>query len=122
MSDRATRINLENASEELINPATEDSLDKITPATGWNGDKVSVGTTAVEMTFTGTTKAIMIQADWDNTGTIWIGDSNITSAGLNAHIRLEAGDSIQMDLNDASAAVYAVSDTALQNVYKLALT
>jgi len=92
------------------------------PATGYNGGPVTVGTTAVELTFTGSTKSVMIQSDPDNTGKIWVGGSNITNAGANAMAQLEPGDAISVDLDDTSAALYAISDTASQNVFKLALT
>jgi len=95
-----------------------------TPGTGADdveGGPVTVGTTAVELTFTGKTTSIFIQSDSDNTGKIWIGKSNVANDGANAMVQLEAGDSISLDLDDASNALYAVSDTASQTVYKLAL-
>ena len=90
--------------------------------TGFNGGPVTVGTTAVEMTFTGVTQSIMIQSDPDNTGRVWFGGATIDSTGANALGQLEPGDAVTMDLNDAAAAVYAVSDTASQNVFKATLT
>lgn len=89
--------------------------------TDFEGAPVTVGTTAVELTFSGTTQSIQIQADHDNSGTIWYGKSNVTNAGANAFGRLEAGEAVQFDLNDASTPVYAVSDTASQKVFKMAL-
>lgn len=97
------------------------SLD-ITETTGFNGGPVTVGTSAVEMTLTGTTQAISIQSSHDNTGIIWIGASDVDSSGNNAVGRLSPGQAVTLELNDASAAVYAVSDTASQTVFKLALT
>lgn len=90
-------------------------------ADDFEGSPVTVGTTAVELTFTGTTKSILIQSDPDNTGKIWIGKSNVTSAGANAMIQLKAGEAIELDLDDSSNAIYAVSDTASQVVHKMAL-
>jgi len=90
-------------------------------ATDFNGAPVTIGTTAVEITFTGTTRSIQITADHDNTGTIWIGKSNITNAGANAFDRLEAGESLQIDFNDTTNAVYCISDTATQKIYKMGL-
>ena len=96
--------------------------DVITAAgTGINGGPVTVGTTQVEMTFTGVTRSIMIQSDPDNTGSIWVGLTGVTNAGGNAMVQLEPGDAIEIDLNDASAAIFAISDIVSQNVYKLAL-
>lgn len=90
-------------------------------ATDFEGSPVTVGTTAVEITFSGTTKAIFIQLDHDSTGTLWIGKSNVTNAGANAVVRLEAGEAITVELEDSSNAIYAISDTASQTVHKLAL-
>ena len=110
------------------NPTTKalkvDLADSVSPAgeTGINGGDVSVGTTEVEMTFTGTTKSIMIQAKVANTGLIWIGLTGVSNSGGSAFIQLNPGQSVTMDLNDASAAIFAISDTASQTVYKVALT
>ena len=84
--------------------------------TGLNGGPVTVGTTAVEMTFTGTTQAISLMSDADNTGKIWWGLSNVDSSGNNALGRLTADREVTIELNDSSTAVYAVSDTASQTV------
>ncbi|KKN14469.1 hypothetical protein LCGC14_0995910 [marine sediment metagenome] len=91
-------------------------------ATGINGGPVTVGTTEVEMTFAGTTKSIMIQSDPDNIGKIWIGLTGVTNSGENAMVELEPGSAITMNLNDTSAAIFAISDTATQNIHKMALT
>jgi len=91
-------------------------------ATGINGGPVTVGTAQVEMTFTGTTKSLSIQSDPDNTGIVWVGLTGVTNTGGNAFAQLEPGASFEADLNDASAAIYAISDTASQNVLKSALT
>jgi hypothetical protein len=93
----------------------------LTDPTDFEGSPITVGTTAVEITFSGTTRAVQVQADHDNTGTIWYGKSNVTNAGANAMGRLEAGEAVQFDYNDASNALYAISDTASQTVFKLAL-
>lgn len=89
---------------------------------GTNGGPVTVGTTEVEMTFTGTTRSIMLQSDSDNTGKIWIGLTGVTNSGGNAFVQLDPGSSMSMDLNDASNALFAISDTASQNVNRVALT
>lgn len=82
------------------------------------GGKVSVGTSAVEVTFTGTTNSIIITADIDNTGKLFIGESNVTNTGANAITFLEAGDVITIDYDDTDNAVYVVSDTSSQNFWK----
>jgi hypothetical protein len=63
----------------------------------------------------------MLQSDPDNTGIIWMGKTGVTNSGGNAMVQLEPGDAITFDLNDASAAVYVISDTAAQTVHKMAL-
>ena len=90
--------------------------------TGINGGDVAVGTTQVEMTFTGTTKAMMIQSKVANTGFIWVGLTGVTNSGGNAFAQLSPGQSVSIDLDDTSAAIYVISDTAAQTVYKSALT
>lgn len=89
--------------------------------TQFEGGEVTVGTSAVELTFTDQTKTILIQADHDNTGSIWIGKSNVTSS-TNRMARLMAGESVTISLNDTSDPIYAVSDSAGQTVYKMGST
>jgi len=90
--------------------------------TGINGGPVTVGTSEVEVTFTGTTKSVMIQADPDNTGSVWFGLTGVTNSGGNAFAQLEPGDAVTMGFDDSSNALYAISDTAAQNIFKMALT
>ena len=85
------------------------------------GGIVSVGTTAVEMTFVGTPKSIIISSIPTNTGIIYLGKSNVTSAGANAICFILPGESIELKYNDTSNALYAVSDTAAQSVIKGAM-
>lgn len=104
-------------------PITLDGEEVVVKSsTGVNGGPITVGTTQVEMTFTGTTKSIMIQSDPDNTGRVWFGITGVTNTGGNAFAQLEPGDAVTMDLNDVSNALYAISDTASQNVLTMALT
>ena len=90
--------------------------------TGMNGGPVTVGTSAVEMTFSGITQSIKIASASTNAGTIYIGKSDVTSAGLNALDELVTGQALIMELNDASEPIYAVASIAAQKVYKQALT
>lgn len=85
------------------------------------GGMVSVGTTAVEATFTGQTKSVIISADSANTGTLYVGKSTVTSAGANAMTYLLPGESITIDYDDASTAVYVVASVVSQNFWKGAL-
>ncbi len=87
----------------------------------FNGGPVTVGTTAVELTFDGITKIISIKAASTNTGLIFFGPSDIDNTGANALGELTADAAVEIELNDADAAVYVVSDTAAQKVYKAAL-
>jgi len=95
---------------------------RISPPTGINGGPVTVGTTPVELTFTGTTRIISIKSDSLNSGRIWFGTSNIDNAGANAFGELTADSAVEIELDDGSAAIYVASDTTAQKVYKAALT
>jgi len=89
---------------------------------GINGAPVTIGTTAVELTFTGTTKSICVKAASTNTGLIWIGPSTVDDTGANAYGELTADSSLTIDFNDVTTALYAVSNIAAQKIYKVALT
>lgn len=93
----------------------------VSPPVGMNGGPVTVETTAVELTFTGITKVISIKSASTNTGLIWFGGSDIDNTGANALGELTADAAVEIELNDAAAAIYVVSDTAAQKVYKAAL-
>jgi len=83
------------------------------------GGIVTVGTTAVAMTFTATpTRTIVIVSYPTNTGLIFVGKSDVTNLGANAFAVLQSGDSVTLDYDDATNAVYTVSDTADQKVVK----
>ena len=53
---------------------------------------------------------------------VYIGDLSVAQSGSAAITRLDPGESVSMDLNDTSVAVYAVGGTTAQKVYKAALT
>jgi cell fate (sporulation/competence/biofilm development) regulator YlbF (YheA/YmcA/DUF963 family) len=82
------------------------------------GGKVSVGTTAVEVTFAGTPESIIISADPANTGTLYVGKSTVTNAGANALCFLQSGESITIEYSDITNAVFVVSNTASQHFWK----
>lgn len=94
----------------------EENADKLE-----GGGKISVGLTAVEMTFTKRTKSIILTADASNTGTIYVGGSTVASDGSNAIIPLAAGDSVTIDFDDNEYAIYAVASVASQYVWKGAI-
>lgn len=99
-----------------------DNINELQRATDMEGKgQVAVGTTAVELTFTGTPESIIIQADEDNSGYIYVGKSDVASDGSNAIIKLNGGSSITMDYDDTTNAVYVVGSAASQNVWAGAL-
>jgi len=59
--------------------------------TDFEGGPVTVGVSAVEITFTERTKSISIQAASGNAGTIFVGKSDVTSAGAGAVCELLDG-------------------------------
>ena len=61
-------------------------------------------------------------SDADNTGIIWWGPSNVDNTGANAFGRLSQDSSVTIEFDDTTTAIYVVSDTASQTVYKVALT
>jgi hypothetical protein len=85
------------------------------------GGKVAVGTTAVEATFTGTSTTIVITADKDNTGVLYVGKSNVASNGANSMVQLESGDVLTLDYNDTTNALYVVASESSQNFWKGAI-
>src|SRR5210317_1195939 len=54
---------------------------------------VTVGTTAVELTFSGTTEGITISSAVTNTGILYVGKSDVASDGSNAIAFLDVGES-----------------------------
>ena len=126
MSKQTSKTGLSNILGNDINPATEDKQDNIisniSPSIDLEcGGIISVGTTAVEVTFTGTTQSIHIQAHPNNSGILYIGKSNITDAGDNVGAILQPGDDIVLHYNDINNSIYIVSDTAAQEFLKMAL-
>lgn len=102
----------------LVHLVGKDNLS----ATGINGGPVTVGVTAVELTFTGSTKTISIKSASTNTGLIWFGPATVDNTGANAYGELTADSAVEIEINDSSAAIYVVSNVAAQKVYKAALT
>jgi len=116
-------VKTSDALGNVIDPATEDKQDDIITGVKSNtnlegGGKVSVGTTAVEVTFSGATKSVIISADPANTGTLYVGKANVTNAGANALCFLQSGESVTIDYDDATNAIYVVASAASQNFWK----
>lgn len=84
------------------------------------GGKNIVGVTPVAVNFTIVPTQIIITADKDNTGILYIGNSNITSSGDNSLTYLMAGDIITLDYNNQSP-IYVVSSISTQYYWKGAL-
>jgi len=110
----------EGAAHSFITGGTV-STDAV-EVTAFNGGSVAVGTAAVELTFTGVTQGIMITADHSNGTMVYIGGSTVAQDGSAALTSLWPGESVSMDLNDATAAVYAVGGTTNLKIYKASLT
>jgi hypothetical protein len=103
--------------------AKQDSIiTQLTDSTMIRGADVTVGTTPVEVTFTGTTRSISIKAASTNTGVIYVGTSTVLSDGTNAVAELTADSAVSFDYNDGDLAVYVVASIAGQRIFKMALT
>ena len=81
------------------------------------GGKISVATTPVLIDFSIPVNSITISADADNAVKLYIGKSNITSAGANAIGYLSAGDIFSADY-DLSTPLYIVAESAGQYFWK----
>lgn len=81
------------------------------------GGKISVGITPISVTFNIKPRQIIITSDKDNTGLLYVGNSNITSTGDNALTYLMAGDIITLDY-DNNTPIYVVSSTTSQYFWK----
>jgi len=80
-----------------------------------NYGQVTVGTTAVQLTSTSTPLnfGIVVKADPDNTGNVYVGDSSVSTT--NGYL-LTPGEGIAFEIDDVSK-VYVVADTDNQKVY-----
>ncbi len=132
MPQVGSKVGLENLDEQQINPATEDKQDDIVTAINAvsglqratnleGGGQIAVGTTAVEVSFSGTPESIIIQSDTSNTALLYIGKSDVVSDGSNAICFLVAGQTLTMQYDDTSNAVYVVAAAVSQNFWKGAL-
>jgi hypothetical protein len=89
----------------------------ITVATDLEGKgDITVGTSEVEISITGKSRELRIRADVDNTGIIFIGKTGVLNDKTNDYVRLHAGDELIMSYDDATNALFAISDTATQTV------
>lgn len=75
----------------------------------------TVNTTAVPLVFTGTpTRSISVTALEGNDGHLYVGKSNVTSAGLNAFDVIPAGQNWTIDYDDADNPIYIVGSATGQ--------
>jgi len=67
-------------------------------------------------------EGVVILASSANTGTVYIGDSDVTAGGATATdgMRLDAGDVIVIPISDPSL-LYAVASASNQNIYIFAI-
>ena len=85
------------------------------------GGQIALGIVAVEVTFVGTPRVIIIQADSTNTGLVYVGTAAVSAAGANAIVSLQAGDAISLSYNDTTNPLYVVASVVGQNFIKGAL-
>lgn len=110
MSDRATQLNLLDTMGVAIDPATEGTLQAILVAIGGtisttllDGTRtVATAGVAVPLTAASTTaKSVMIQADWNNTGDILVGNatsqSNVLLPGDNLETQVDDLNEVYID-------------------------
>ncbi|OYT30289.1 MAG: hypothetical protein B6U94_06970 [Thermofilum sp. ex4484_79] len=126
------RIVLEQDSIGLAKDTTLSSIDgKITKcdtdnttvskrvSDSFSHGQVDVGTSAVQLTSSSTPCkfGVVIKADDDNSGNVYIGGSGVTTSN---GFRLKAGQGISFEIDDASK-VYAIADSTGQKVHWIAV-
>jgi len=88
--------------------------------TSFESGQTTVGTTAVRLTSESTPakKGVVIKADDDNTGNVYIGKDNTVSTTKG--FRLGAGQGITIEVDDASK-IWLVADADSQKVHWIAV-
>ena len=100
----------------VTNPVPVEIVSGVTSGTNLEGlGFITVGTSQVELAFTGTTESIIITSDSANTGRIFIGKTgvNITTNFIDY---LEPGASFIIDYDDVTNGIFVISDTAAQQI------
>ena len=113
------RVEVTNLPSEYPLPASQVSeLRKRTSDTLYY-NQVTVGTTAVQLTSTSTplNAGIVVKADSNNSGNVYVGDSSVSTSNGFA---LAAGEGIAFEIDDASK-VWVVADSSGQKIYWLGL-
>lgn len=82
----------------------------------------TVGTSTVQLNI-GTASAafgVLVKADKDNTGIVYIGDYSVTvTGGAYPGFPLSAGEAVLVEIDNIDK-VYAIADTAVQEVHWIA--
>lgn len=88
-----------------------------------HGSKSSIGTTALQLTTVAVECAngVIVKAANANTGTIYVGNSDVTAAGADgtAGMELGAGESVQLPIDNPSD-VWVIASTTGQKVFWMA--
>jgi hypothetical protein len=89
-----------------------------------HGRKSAVGTTAVQLTTAAAhqSKGVQLKADAANSGTVYVGNSNVTAGTTDATdgFPLAGGEGLFVPVDDPSK-VYVIGSAAGQNVFWFAL-
>ena len=104
---------------ELLGAIDYDKIREVT-VTSFKLGQTTVGTTAVQLTSesTPTKKGVLIKADDNNTGSVYIGKDNTVSTTTG--FRLNAGQGIAIEVDDASK-IWLVADADNQKVHWIAV-
>jgi len=85
-----------------------------------HGRKSSISTSAVQITATSTTarNGVLVKASNSNTGTVYVGNSDVTAAAADATsgYELGAGESVVVPVDNANK-VYVIGSAASQTVF-----
>lgn len=112
LSNWSTIFSFTTESNEAIVKITKNKAPKDIEGKG----DITIGTSEVEITFSGIPEHIRIQADITNTGTILLGKTGVLSDGSNSFEQLEPGDEIIFKYNDIANAIFAISNVAGQTI------
>jgi len=84
--------------------------------------EITVGTSPIQLSFSGKTESISIQSDPEsNTGYIYVGKSDVLSNGSNSIQKLDLGETLIIDFDDDTNSIYVVATVASQKVIAGAL-
>ena len=95
-------------------------LGAVAAQPSFGSGQTTVGTTAVQLTSESipTERGVLIKADDDNTGNVYIGKDNTVSTTTG--FRLNAGQGITIEVDDASK-IWLVADAGSQKVHWIAV-